>query len=82
MCGNFDSKIMLVHGDMTSCTDLAHHHVVDLIAIFWQQLLYSCSKYFHGKHCFLQSTMLISIIQNFRAILAKVIHPSNATRAN
>ena len=44
---------MLMCEDMTSCTDLAHRHVVDEIATFchcsvWQQLPYSCSKYFLG----------------------------------
>ena len=37
---------MLVCEDMTSCTDLAHRHIVD-------ELLYNCSKYFLGKHCLL-----------------------------
>ena len=48
----------LVCEDVTSCTDLAHRHVVNDIATFYhcsvqQQLLYSCSKYFIDKRCFL-----------------------------
>ena len=49
---------MLVRGDTivtTSCTKLTRHHAVDQIGTLWlhstwQQLLYSCSKYF-GASC-------------------------------
>ena len=49
---------MFVCEEMTSCTDLARNHVVNQIATLChysaqQQLLYSCSKYFLGKHFFL-----------------------------
>ena len=47
---------MLVCGDITvttSYTKLTHHHTVDQISTLWlhstwQQLLYSCSKYFNA----------------------------------
>ena len=49
---------MLMCEDMTSCTDLAHRHVVDEIGTVGhcsvkQRLLYSCSKYFLDKRSFL-----------------------------
>ena len=54
------STEMLMCEDMASCTDLTHRHVVDQITTLchcsaYQQLLYSCSKYFLCKHCFLKS---------------------------
>ena len=52
---------MLVCGDITVttlCTKLTCRHAVDQIGTLWlhstwQQLLYSCSKYFGAKRCFL-----------------------------
>ena len=52
---------MLVHGDIaatTSCAKLTCTHTIHQIGALWvhsvwQQLLYSCSRYFGAKCCFL-----------------------------
>ena len=80
---------MLVCGDITvttSCTKLTRRHAVDRIGTLWlhstwQQLLYSCSKYFGAKRCFLLNNARCKISQKLRlfsAILPTVTHPSRA----
>ena len=52
---------MLVHGDIiatTLCAKLTCCHAIHQIGALWvhsilQQLLYSCSRYFGAKRCFL-----------------------------
>ena len=69
---------MLVYGDITvttSCTDLARHHSVNQIGTLWlhstyQQLLYSCSRYFSAKRYFLQNNTQSKISQKLRLFLA------------
>ena len=65
---------MLVCGDITvttSCIKLTHCHAVDQIGTLWlqstwQQLLYSYSKYFGVKHCFLLNNAQCKISQKLR----------------
>ena len=72
---------MLVYEDKTSCT---HRHVVLSSAT----VLYSNSYYTVLASIFLVSTASckaicrMASIRLFSAILTKVTHPSNATRAN
>ena len=76
---------MLVCGDITattSCTKLTCRHAVDQIGTLWlhstwQQLLYSCSKYFGVKHCFLlnnaqctvKNRMCVNMTPTFGAVV-------------
>ena len=79
---------MLVYGDITvttSCTKLTRRHAVDQIGTLWlhstwQQLLYSCSKYFGAKRCFLlnNTQCKISHYSQPLAILPTVTCPSHA----
>ena len=83
---------MLVCGDITvttSCTKLTRCHAVDQIGTLWlhstwQQLLYSCSKYFGAKYCFLLNNAQCKISQKLTysqptlAILPRVTRPSHA----
>ena len=49
---------MLVRRDIIACAKLTCCHDIHQIGVLWvhsiwQQLLYSCSRYFGAKHCFL-----------------------------
>ena len=69
---------MVVCGNITvttSCTKLIHNHAVDQISTLWlhstwQQLLYSCSKYFGAKHCLLLNNVRCKISQKLRLFQA------------
>ena len=69
---------MLVCGDITattSCTKLTRRHAVHQIGTLWlhstwQQLLYSCSKYFGAKRCFLLNNARCKISQKLRLFSA------------
>ena len=65
---------MLVHGDIaatTSCAKPTCRHAIHQISALWvhsiwQQLLYSCSKYFDAKHCFLLNNTQSKISQKLK----------------
>ena len=69
---------ILMCGDITvttSCTELTRCHAVDQISTLWlhftwQQLLYSCSKYFGAKCCFLLNNARYKISQKLRLFSA------------
>ena len=69
---------MLVRRDIIatiSCAKLTHRHAVDQIGTLWlhstwQQLLYSCSKYFGAKRCFLLNNARCKISQKLRLFSA------------
>ena len=78
------------NGDITVttlCTKLTCRHAVDRIGTLWlhstwQQLLYSCSKYFGAKRCFLLNDARCKISQKLRlfAILPTAMCPSHANK--